>query len=295
MSNENKLSDIGNLLEHYSSRAVAHASFFIASIFGIVTFSAIILQLNINEILFWISMSLFLGFSYAGFFTLARFNYYASLADELAERGLRQRKIMNGIRLSLERDNKGTLLDWFDKQSRWQNRVLILKRVRSNWVLFSGYWAGIFLLGSIAYEKFFVDSFAFYFSRFLGLFVASLIVFLPYKVHIKTERPDEKTPLEDYVCCPNQKGEAKKCKEFLKTFSDVVKVWLVAYSWHKRHTDWLVSFKDGKGEPYILSFDIHSNDIKVWFHHPKYLPENIWSRMQSHQTDWRGGKFQQAL
>ncbi len=75
-----KISSLSAILDFYSDRAIAHASFFLASFFGLFT----VLQIQQNPtlgwaILYWI---LFL----AGLYTLNRFGYYASFAQKLMEK-----------------------------------------------------------------------------------------------------------------------------------------------------------------------------------------------------------------
>jgi hypothetical protein len=165
---------IGDLLGHYSSRAVAHASFFIASIFGIVTLSATIQQLN--EGAYWfpyiliLSMFLFFPFSYMGYFTMARFGYYADLAEKLATWGLHQNNIME--RIPYPPQSKRSLGDYFKSQTKRQEQYLFFrKRLVGQWskeVLGIGYWFGIFLLGLIAYEKF-----------------LNTLLYLPFGIHVR--------------------------------------------------------------------------------------------------------------
>lgn len=153
---KDEYSRIGDLLEHYSSRAVAHASFFIASIFGIVTLSAIIQQLSGSMFLF-LSMLLFFGFSYVGYFTMARFGYYADLAERLASWGLNQQEIMRKI--PQDHESTKNLRDYFDSQTERQKQYLLVRRILlvrpwSDVFLVFGYWLGVFLLGLITYAKF---------------------------------------------------------------------------------------------------------------------------------------------
>jgi len=142
-------SKIGDLLGHYSSRAVAQASLFIACIFGIVTLSALIHELDENWLLV-LSMVLFLGFSYFGHYTLIRFGYYADLAQQLADKGLNLHKILETVGLQ----------EHFEKKEEEQGHYLFLRNIL-DWrhgfgslILSIVYWIGVFLLGLVAYEKF---------------------------------------------------------------------------------------------------------------------------------------------
>lgn len=77
------------LLEFYSSRAVAHASYFMASIFGIVALLTICQNIGnpLQSIKCWIAVVLWSGayliFAVLGWWTLHQFNNYATYADKL--------------------------------------------------------------------------------------------------------------------------------------------------------------------------------------------------------------------
>lgn len=194
---KDEYSRIGDLLGHYSSRAVAHASFFIASIFGIVTLSAVIQQMS-EKPWFWflflvLSMLLFFGFSYVGYYTMKRFGYYADLAEVLSNQGLRREEVMREI-LMRAQDNE-TLLKHFDSNTENQRKSVLLRGLLaepaySSPLLAGGYWVGIFLLGLIAYEKFFAVSLGLYsLLFFVGLYVATLLlVILPIIIERYGER-----------------------------------------------------------------------------------------------------------
>lgn len=69
------------LLDFHSDRAVAHASFLIASVFGLLTLLAVAQSLKYPFVV--VSLIPFSAFSYLGFWTLQRFTDYASVADAL--------------------------------------------------------------------------------------------------------------------------------------------------------------------------------------------------------------------
>jgi len=83
------LKDIIAVEKFYSSRAVAQASFFIASLFGLVAFILIIIQITPGDvnILDWnlgriyLSMVPFYTFSFMCAYTFYRFNNYATWAE----------------------------------------------------------------------------------------------------------------------------------------------------------------------------------------------------------------------
>jgi hypothetical protein len=240
---------IGDLLAHYSSRAVAHASFFIASIFGLVTLSAIIQQLSENVLFLILSMLLFFAFSYVGYFTMSRFGYYADLAERLASYGLHQYDIMEGIKSpSISRAlSAKSFQDYFNSQAMRQEQYLLFRKFlvgrRSRAVLGIGYLFGIFLLGLIAYEKFLDKPLVYVpFGILFGLTL--LIVALPVVItqHAESEKgydlgkevkEDERrhicqewTELEKQILPLKAKKDSQKTDEENKLKSDYEIFWV---------------------------------------------------------------------
>lgn len=79
----NMLTARSALLDFYSDRAVAFASFFLASIFGLVSTLAIFQGIEGSVFLVLGSLILYWTFAYAGYFTFRRFSFYAGIADRL--------------------------------------------------------------------------------------------------------------------------------------------------------------------------------------------------------------------
>jgi hypothetical protein len=86
---------LAGLLDYYNSRAVSFASLLVASIFGLVTLSAIIqitfgnATLEISLLIPLImSLLLYLLFSVAGLYMLKSYSYYTALADKVKVQGL---------------------------------------------------------------------------------------------------------------------------------------------------------------------------------------------------------------
>lgn len=80
--------EVSSLLEFYNSRATSFANLFVASVFGIVTLSAIVVSLSIGE--FWrsiFSMIPFWLFVIAGAYTLYRYYFYAGIAEGIKTQG----------------------------------------------------------------------------------------------------------------------------------------------------------------------------------------------------------------
>jgi len=146
-------SRVSALLDFYSDRAVAHASFFVASIFGLVTLLTVIQQLDIylkwfSVPLFWWSIPIFFVFSYTGYYTLIRFNFYASIAGELA------REISSIVPF------RHTMLGNYvqEQEKQQQRKILILRKIiAGGWgihILGFLYWILIGLRGFVVYSRF---------------------------------------------------------------------------------------------------------------------------------------------
>jgi hypothetical protein len=148
-NSDEDISKLCALLDFYSSRAVAHASFFVSSIFGLITFLAIVQMLaEKNVLLYELSTIAFLGFSYMGFYTLIRFGYYASLSQG----------IINSLKIDelLNKDTK--LSDFFKRQNNFQRNLLltlIIRKYQKYETLIIGfsYWVVIIFLGWFFYSN----------------------------------------------------------------------------------------------------------------------------------------------
>jgi hypothetical protein len=154
---ESDAAEVGALVDFYSDRAVAHASFFIASIFGILTFLALVSNLEkINGFYYFVSILLFAGFSYMGYFTLVRFGYYASLSDYLTQYSLRCKDIFERYAYSKEH---------FESEVRNQKYILLPKLLlsklenKAGLFLYLVYWVGIFLSGVVAFHQFWTSDY----------------------------------------------------------------------------------------------------------------------------------------
>lgn len=151
----NSLTSKGALLDFYSDRAVAHASFFVASIFGMLSISSIIQRLH--ETLWWFSTGLFFIFSYMGYHSLSKFSYFADISEKLSTHGLKANETLVKVRW---KDNKGVqrkLGDYVSKKDAKQEKILLFSRIINAFgprVMGILYWGIIFYLGSIVYSKF---------------------------------------------------------------------------------------------------------------------------------------------
>ncbi len=82
-----KVGATAGLLDFYSDRAVAHASFLLACVFGLFTLLAIVQGVNnlgMNDlVLIVVSMAPYGTIVVIGFHCLRRFSFYASMSEEL--------------------------------------------------------------------------------------------------------------------------------------------------------------------------------------------------------------------
>lgn len=203
---------IGGLLDFYSDRAVAHASFFVASIFGLITLLSIIGQLDtglkwFSIPLFWWSIPLFFAFSYVGYYTLGRFSYYADISQRLSagyyadisrklgEYGLRPEETLQGVPYKPKNKPKKTLKDYIDKQEELQKNLFILKKIiakgRGKSYLALLYWVLILYLGSIVYSTFWHSGIEWFgWFGFLGIMII-FFVFIPWLCYRKSKENKE--------------------------------------------------------------------------------------------------------
>lgn len=82
MDDDTLLSALGSMVRFYSSRAEAHASFYIGSLFGLFTILAIVYSndgLRIGEKILW--SLVFWSLFGMGLYVFMNFCYYATLAD----------------------------------------------------------------------------------------------------------------------------------------------------------------------------------------------------------------------
>jgi hypothetical protein len=80
--------EVSSLLDFYNNRATSFANLFVASIFGIVTLSAIVVSVidgNFGRAIF--SMLPFWFFVIAGAYTYYRYSFYAGIAEEIKGQG----------------------------------------------------------------------------------------------------------------------------------------------------------------------------------------------------------------
>ena len=202
MSNDNddEIAKKTGLLDFYSNRAVAHASFFVASIFGLVAFATIVHDLTPTSfILFWLSTLVFFGFSYLAYYAIIRFGFYATIASIIASSGLTQTEVFEKIPIE-----NHSLSEIYYEKHKQQMRILLPLKLRS-WaesgkykesiILVTGslYWIFIVILGIIVFEKFWLFQSIYLWIWILAMVILTIVfVAVPYIWDLKREEKSEK-------------------------------------------------------------------------------------------------------
>ena len=120
--NEKDIGKITAMVDFYSDRAVAHASFFLASLFGL--FSVLSLAQNqhtlkcVWAIPYWL---LFLGSLY----TFVNFSFYATYAQKITEEA--DMYEVEKVKKALKRARRNLILNWF--------QILKNSRIKFGWGL----------------------------------------------------------------------------------------------------------------------------------------------------------------
>lgn len=158
----NMLTARSALLDFYSDRAVAFASFFLASIFGLVTVLAIVQGIEDSVFLISISLFLFWAFAYAGYYTFQRFRFYADIASKLqaGKGGLKKTARLDKLKFAIETGGKKTkttnLADYLKKKVEEQEQMLgqrFFMRWRDRTIKAFDllYWFLVWVLGMLVY------------------------------------------------------------------------------------------------------------------------------------------------
>jgi hypothetical protein len=150
-SKENNVAIFSAVLEFYGNRATSFVSLFVASIFGIVTLSAIIQVINSPTPVLISTIPYFI-FSLAGFYTLQRFFYYVDLAEKVKTNCL---EIPNYFDLNINSvfdSSTKESIGFSDYVVRNAKRKPILKRILDYTIVFPlVYFATLLLLGIVVY------------------------------------------------------------------------------------------------------------------------------------------------
>jgi hypothetical protein len=145
-------------LDFYSDRATAHASLFVASLFGLFTQLTIVQSMSSHPDLFvWLSIPVFFGLTYAGYFTLVRFGFYSNIAQRITE-GLKEHSTFRKVIVHVK--GKDTdLCTYLLTSSRSQRKILFPKEIISRLgagglaLLGISYWGITLFFGTIVYSK----------------------------------------------------------------------------------------------------------------------------------------------
>lgn len=84
-------STLSALLDYYSDRATSFASLFVASVFGLVTLSAIIQVFEGDVLRYYIAGIPYFAFVLSGGYTWSQFSFYADISNKIEFFGLRER------------------------------------------------------------------------------------------------------------------------------------------------------------------------------------------------------------
>lgn len=188
------LTRVSALLDFFSDKAVAHASFFVASIFGVVTLLALIQGFqrgHIITLLIWtghissISTIPFFAVSYAGYYALNRFGYFADLSDKLTL-ALRLDETLGRICINPDKkeEEQESLLAYKGRRENVQRRLLLLRMLieRARSTIGGAYWAAIFVMAAVTYSRFWtsIEEFLVFSVGFAGFFAVFVLIPLLY-------------------------------------------------------------------------------------------------------------------
>lgn len=116
MSSKDTVGVLSALLDYYSDRATSFASLFVASVFGLVTISALVYTNSANSLWYFIAGIPYFAFVFSGYYTWSRFRLYAGIAYNIEYHGLREpyEKEIEKIHYDIELDKKGYKTDLYE-------------------------------------------------------------------------------------------------------------------------------------------------------------------------------------
>jgi hypothetical protein len=125
--------EVSSLLDFYNNRATSFANLFVASIFGIVTLSAIIDSVIVHDfgraafsmVPFWLFVS-------AGAYTLYRYSFYAGIAEEIKRQGFPQERLRTNNSAESEHCFRSTSLACYVEREKPSKLADISKKIRLN-------------------------------------------------------------------------------------------------------------------------------------------------------------------
>jgi hypothetical protein len=173
----NTLTARSAILDFYSDRATSFASFFVASIFGLVTMLTIVQGINQGGaygnpsyygFLIVISIVVYIVFAYAGRYIFKRFAHYADIADKLVfeprvlneESETIQKSLFNIAELEklkwrTQLEGESNLKKYREKTSKVQHQLFAKKALRCRFDLI--YSVLVVLLGTLVFLPKIVD------------------------------------------------------------------------------------------------------------------------------------------
>ncbi len=150
-SEEKNVAIFSAFLEFYGNRATSFVNLFVASIFGIVTLSAIIQFLNAGVPVL-LSIIPYTIFSLAGYYTLERYFYYGNLAESVKSGCLENPNYYNLNNISLYDNSTKDSYDFSEYLKRNANKKSFLKKVLDTTRVFAiVYFFTLLLLAIVVY------------------------------------------------------------------------------------------------------------------------------------------------
>jgi hypothetical protein len=150
-THENNVAIFSAVLDFYGNRATSFVSLFVASIFGIVTLSAIV-QVIQSVIPVFLSIIPFVIFSLAGYYTLERYFYYGDLAEKVKSNCLEVPNYFDLNSISVYDPSIKGPVGFSDYVVRTTKRKSLLKRILDHTNVFTViYFFTLLLLGVVVY------------------------------------------------------------------------------------------------------------------------------------------------
>ena len=168
------------LLDFYSDRAVAHASFLLASIFGLVTLLAIVQQMisQTSTILICFSLFPFGILAYLGYHTLRRFGAFASNAEELKEqlRKCAPKHVKESLQKRIEETDEQLIIKQIPKKLRFK---------KPGSLYYLAYWLLIVSLSCVVYLQ--SKDIIITISLLITIGVLAIAIFCPFRASKQTK------------------------------------------------------------------------------------------------------------
>ncbi|MCW4005682.1 MAG: EVE domain-containing protein [Candidatus Bathyarchaeota archaeon] len=156
------------ILDYYNSRATSFVSLLMASVFGLVTLSAIIQSLHsifgasltlFEQLILILAVLLYLLFALAGYYTLNSYAHYTGIADKVKQFGIDKpyyvdlKRIVN-IESSRTKEENLAISDYISKRDTQRGNAVIKKIMKRSAVFPISYMVTISLLAIIAFNSY---------------------------------------------------------------------------------------------------------------------------------------------